>query len=117
MGDVFTLWVWHCHLEACSVAISGAVRKERNDRSFKEVSMSVEVLMSKVIYRIAKSASLRKEFDSLGLDGLLRNWEATLSCGPHKVRKVLSWPSPASGVLKFNEDGATSGKPSQSQRV
>lgn len=55
------------------------VWKKRNDRIFRETSMSVENYLPMVSSRIAKWASLRKEFDSSIVDGALHNWEATMS--------------------------------------
>lgn len=52
---------------------------------------------------------LSSEFESLRVDGVLRNWEASLFCGVKKMRKVFSWAPPSEGVLKFNVDGTTGG--------
>lgn len=73
--------------------------------------MLVEDLMHLVILRIAKWASLSKEFDSSSFDGALHNWGATMFCRAPKSRKVLRWTSPPMGVQKFTVDGAARGNP------
>lgn len=44
----------------------------------------------------------RSEFESLRMDGVLHNWEASLFCG---IKKVVSWVPCTGGMLKF-VDGA-----------
>lgn len=59
----------------------------------------------------ARWALLKKEFVNLSLDHIIHNWEACMSCGPCKLRKRVSWCPPPDGILKFNVDGVTRGKP------
>lgn len=66
-----------------------------------------ENLLPEVILRIAKWASPKSKFNSLKVNGIMHNWEASFICGFHKVKNALSWSSPADNVLKFNIDGAT----------
>lgn len=61
--------------------------------------------------RISKWASFKSKFDSLSVEGVMHNWEASLSCGVNKVKKVVLWVPSIVGALKFNMDGATKGKP------
>lgn len=68
---------------------------------------STENLLPKVILRIAKWASPKRKFNSLKVDGIMHNWEASFSCGFHKVKNALSCSPPADDVLKFNIDGST----------
>ena len=42
---------------------------------------------------------------------IISNWEACLSCGRRKIRRVIAWISPPVGVMKFNVLGASRGKP------
>lgn len=54
---------------------------------------------------IAKWTSITKDFDSLKVEGIYHNWEASFYCQSFKERKVESWAPPSEGVLKFNVDG------------
>lgn len=42
---------------------------------------------------------------------VISNWEACLSCGRRKIRRVIAWIIPPVGVMKFNVLGASRGKP------
>lgn len=64
-----------------------------NNRVSRGVVMVVEDAM-----QTAKWVSCRGEFDGIKVDGVLSNWEASLFCGAPKVRKVVSWALPISGV-------------------
>lgn len=58
-----------------------SVWKERNDRVFRSSSMPMEDLVHLVLLRMAKWVSSREEeFDSIKVDGILHNWEASLQC-------------------------------------
>lgn len=37
-------------------------------------------------------------------------WDASICCGPHVGRKLISWIPPQEGVLKFSVDRAARGK-------
>lgn len=54
------------------------VWKKRNDRIFRETSMSVENHLPMVSSRIAKWASSRKEFDSSIVDGALGSYHVLM---------------------------------------
>ena len=41
----------------------------------------------------------------------MKNWGACLKMGAMEKKSILSWCSPPCGVLKFNVDGVTNGKP------
>lgn len=56
-------------------------------------------------------ALTRKEVKDLKLDDVLSNWEACMSCGWEKERKVIHWFPPPKGSFKFNVHGTTEGKP------
>lgn len=69
-----------------------------------------------VLFRIAKWASSRSEFDSLRVE-----WFFTIGrhlCVVRLLRRldsrVVSWAPPIGDVLKFNGDGLTRGKPGPS---
>ena len=92
-------------------AILWSIWKERNDRIFRSSSFSTVGLTSEVAFGIAKWALIRKEFSKLTFDDILLNWGACMVCGPSKVKRSTPWYPPPKGVLKFNVDGALSGKP------
>lgn len=48
--------------------------EERNDKVFKGESTAIDDLFPRVLLRVAKWASLRKEFYNLRLDDILHNW-------------------------------------------
>ena len=74
-------------------------------------SSSLEVLISKTTFGIAKWALIRKEFSEFSFDDILSNSGACMGCCSHEERRSVPWnPSPY-GVLKFNVDGASRGKP------
>lgn len=70
----------------------------------------MEDLSHLVMVLISKWASFKSKFDSLRVEGVMHNWEASLSCGVNKVKKVVHWVPSIVGALKFNVDGATKGK-------
>lgn len=78
----------------------------RGKRIFRGPSSSIEDLISKMEFRIAKRVSTRKEFSNIKLNNLILNCEAYMKCGFSKRRKLASWTPPPPGVLKFNVDGA-----------
>lgn len=57
-----------------------------------------------------KEISSRKEFDSLKVEGILHNWEASLLCALSKDRRVLHCTPPPVVTLKLNIGGVTRGK-------
>lgn len=71
--------------------------------------MTVDSFLSALELRVAKCATLRKEFNGFELDSIIHNCEACLNCGNSKVKKPVSWCPPH--FLKFNIDGAARGKP------
>ncbi|XXG72211.1 hypothetical protein AAC387_Pa07g1359 [Persea americana] len=85
--------------------------KEMNDRIFKRSSLLLTDLVSRITLRIVEWALVRKEFSNFSLNDILLNWEACMGCGFSKVRRSIPWSPPPIGVLKFNVDGASSGKP------
>lgn len=64
-----------------------------------------------IILKVARWALVRKEFKSFSLSDILFNWEACMSCGRKKNNKIMPWTPPPVGAFKFNEDGASRGKP------
>ena len=91
-------------------AIFWSIWNERNERIFRGSSSSVIDLIDNVAFRIAKWASIRKEFTNIYLNDIIYNWEACMGCLPFKERRSVPWSSPLFGVLKFNVDGASRGK-------
>ena len=45
------------------------------------------------------------------MDDSLSNWESCMVCGLTKERRLTFWSPPLIGMLKFNVDGPTRGKP------
>lgn len=70
----------------------------------------MEDLLSRVLLRIAKRASPRREFYSLKFEDVLHNWDASFKWGPYVSRRIMTRVPPIEGILKFNVDGATRGK-------
>lgn len=91
-------------------SILWSVQKERNDKIFRGVSLSVDDILHVVTLRMAKWASLRNEFDSLKVEGILHNWEASLLCGLSKDRRVLHCTPPPVVTVNLNVGGVTRGK-------
>lgn len=56
-------------------AIFWSFWKERNARVFNGSSMPKEDILSLVLMCIAKWISVRKEFDSLRVEGIFHNWK------------------------------------------
>ena len=77
---------------------------------FRGSSSLVVDLIEKVAFRIAKWASIRKEFTNINLNDIIYNWKACMGCLPFKERRFVPWSPPPFGVLKFNVDGASRGK-------
>lgn len=48
--------------------------------------MSMDDLFPNMILRIAKWASSRRAIENFRHDDVMHNWEATISCGPQRVR-------------------------------
>lgn len=71
--------------------------------------MPVEDVVQLLLRQIAKWTSSGEEFDSLRVNGIMHNWEASLLCMFQKESILLYW-SPPFGQLKFNVDGAAKGK-------
>ena len=69
------------------------------------------MLIEGVTFRIAKWALVRKEYSEFSTNDIFVNWKACMVCGPLKVKRSTLWSSPPLGVLTFNVDGATRGKP------
>lgn len=72
--------------------------------------MPVEDEFSLVFVCIAKWASMREDFDSLKVEGIIHNWEASLYCRRVKEKILVSWIPPREVVLKFHVDGEARGK-------
>ena len=68
-------------------------------------------MIDRVTLTIANWALVRKEFSNFNLNDILFSWEACMGSGSTTVRRTVSWSPPPHGVLKFNVDGATRGKP------
>lgn len=51
--------------------------------------MSVEEGVHLVFVHIAKWVSCKEDFNSLAVDGVLHNWEASLYCSAPKVRNLV----------------------------
>lgn len=73
--------------------------------------MVVKDIVHLVFVQIAKWVSSKKEFEKLWVDEVLFNWKVSLYSAASKVRKMDFCVPPSQGVLKFNVDGATRGKP------
>lgn len=71
----------------------------------------MEIVARQVLMCIARWASTKDEFDSIALGGILHNWEAPLVRDGRKAAISILRAPPSIGVLKFNMDGATRGKP------
>ena len=104
-------WVWgpfhDCGLlpwRLIPFTILWEVWKERNERIFRNSTSSLEGLVSKVIFSIAKWALVRKDFRNLNV------LHACMGCGAPKVKKSIFWIPPLTGILKFNVNGAARGK-------
>lgn len=67
----------------------------------------VEDLLLLVVVRFANWASFKSEFHYLRVDGVLHNWEASLSGEVRKMKKVVSWVPPLEAEVKFNVDGGS----------
>ena len=91
-------------------AIIWLIWKKRNERISKGTSLTSE-LISQVTLKIARWALARKKFSNLNMNDLLSNWGACMVCCPLKERRSVFWSPPPNGVLKFNVDGASRGKP------
>lgn len=78
------------------ITILWPVRKEQkqNDRIVRELRRQLKI-----------SCLSRNKFNCFKVDNIFHNWEASLGCGPCKVKKLLSWSFCLGGVLKLNVDG------------
>lgn len=85
--------------------------EKRGMTVFRWSSMVAEDVAHLVLLMIAKWISNRSKFDNLKVEGILHNWEVSLSSGPSKVVKVVFWVPPTREVLKFNVDETARGKP------
>lgn len=54
---------------------------------------------------------VRKDFSNMKNDNNLYYWEACSVSSPRKLRKKVVGCLPPNGILKFNVDDATGGKP------
>lgn len=61
-------------------------------------------------FKIAIWVLTIKEFNNFKLNEIILNWEACITCGVSKWRKLISWTLPPSGFLKFNINGVVRGK-------
>lgn len=104
-------WVWAYSMEIDSFLLFYGLFGEKNDRIFRGDSSSLSELIATVTLAIAKWALIRKEFSDFALNDIMVNWETCMKCGPVKGRRVAQWSPPPLGVLKFNVDRATRGKP------
>lgn len=50
-------------------------------------------------------------FSNFSMNDFLSNWEACMGCGSSKERGMVALCIPMMGMLKFNVDGSTRGKP------
>lgn len=80
-------------MEAYSGFYLWFVWKGRNDRIFQNSTMMAveEDVVHLVFVKIAMWASSRRDFDSLRIEGILHNWEASLYSGTPKESIMLSW--------------------------
>lgn len=76
-------------------ALLWSIWKERNNRIFKGAS-SMQDLISMVFLRVAKWASIRKEFFNINVNDILFNYEECMSCGSRRRRREVYWLAPQS---------------------
>lgn len=87
-----------------------SIWRERNEKTFRDSSLSTKNLISMVSLRIAKWALVRKEFSNIRLHVILYYWEACIVIGSCDEKRLIHWSPPPLRVLKFNVDGAARGK-------
>lgn len=84
---------------------------ERKDNmNFRARATSTMDLIAATFIESPKWAMVRKEFVNFTMNDIVYNWEASLSCGGSKKKRVVSWSPPFPRRLKLNVDGVVRDK-------
>lgn len=74
---------------------------KRNNRIFRNKSLSSYSLISIVVVRLGKWLLVKKEFVNVKLNDAIHNWGTCIECGLAKVMQVESWLPTNSRLLEI----------------